>query len=202
MLIKIIKYLYTLKYIKLIAYNSARHLQLKLNQQHKQKYLYYYGFQILYGSINKGLLLLLVGLALHILPEILITTLTFASLRVFVGGLHFDSYTRCAWTSLGTLTLFGLLSALTNYNPIINLIVFSTLFVIILIYAPVEHPNRPLNEKEKIKFKYIAFFILFILFAVQMGLNSIVFKNSILFGVLLAGIIALPFVNRKSNIRK
>jgi len=91
---KYLKYLITLRYIKLISYISARSLQQKLNDTNpKNKYLYYYGFQIFYGAINKGFLLLLVGLLFGILYQIMITTLAFMSLRVFIGGLHFDSYT-------------------------------------------------------------------------------------------------------------
>jgi len=192
---KYLKYLITFKFIKILSYISARSLQLKLNESHKNKYLYYYGFQILYGSINKGLLLLLVGLALHILPQMLITTLAFAFLRVFIGGLHFDSYTKCAWISLATLTLFSLLSSLTSYNYIVNTIIFSTLFVIALKYAPVEHKNRILTNNDKIKFKYIVLGMTCILYILQLLINNSSVNNSIMFGVLLAGIIALPIFN-------
>ncbi len=194
---KYLKYLFTLKYIKLLSYNSARFLQLKLNKNNKEKYLYYYGFQILYGSINKGLLLLIIGLALHILPQILVATLSFMALRVFIGGLHFDSYTKCAWVSLASLTTLGLLSKYIPYNSLINLIVFLILFCIILVYAPVEHKNRPLKRNEKIKFKYIALAILFAIYFIQtlIGDNSVV-SNSIMYGVLLSGLIAMPIFKK------
>jgi len=198
-MIKVLKYLYSFKYTKLASYNSARYLQLKLNQSHKNKYLYYYGFQILYGSINKGLLLILAGLALGILYQILIASLAFMLLRVFVGGLHFDSYTKCAWVSLGSLVTIGLLSAYIPYNFIINLIVFATLLCIIIHYAPIENKNRLLLDNEKIKFKYISIAMLLILFIVQFFSNSIIIKNSIMYGVLLSGIIATPFINGLSN---
>jgi accessory gene regulator B len=189
---KLLKYLITFKFIKILSYNSARFLQLKLNESHKQKYLYYYGFQILYGAINKGLLLLLVGLLFHILPKILVVALSFMSLRLFIGGLHFDSYTKCAWVSLLTLVLTSLISANTTYNPIINFLVFSTLLVIAIKYAPVEHKNRILTDREKIKFKYIAMGLTIILFILQLVIKNEIINNSIMYGVLLAGIIALP----------
>ncbi|MDD4624635.1 MAG: accessory gene regulator B family protein [Bacilli bacterium] len=190
------KYLFTLKYIKLFSYNSARSLQLKLNQNHKEKYLYYYGFQIFYGSINKGLLLLIIGLALHILPQILVATLSFALLRVYIGGLHFDSYTKCAWVSLASLTTLGLLSKYVSYSNLINTLIFIVLLGIILKLAPIENKNRPLKGNEKIKFKYVALILLFALYIVQILINDKNINNSIMYGVFLSGIIALPIFNK------
>lgn len=145
---KYIIYLYTLKFVKLLSYWSARGLTNKLNQSSKNKYLYYYGFQIFYGAIIKGLLLLLAGFILGILPQILIATLSFCLLRGYIGGLHFDSYTKCAWISLLSLTTIGLLSKYVPYNSLINLCVFMTLLVIIFKYAPVPNKNRPFIDND------------------------------------------------------
>lgn len=189
---KYFRYLYTLKYIKLLAYMSARSLQLSRNESHKHKYMYYYGFNILYGAINKGTLLILAGLLFHALPQILVTTLAFMSLRGFIGGLHFDSYTKCAWISLLCLVSIGLLAKYIPYNHIINLCVFIYLLVIAFIYAPVEHKNRPLTDKKKITFKYVSIVIIFALYSAQAIVNNDNISNCIMYGVLLSGIIALP----------
>jgi len=117
-------------------------------------------------------------------------------LRVYIGGLHFDSYTKCAWISLTSLTTLGLLSKYIPYNSLINLIVFLKLFCIILVYAPVEHKNRPLKRNEKIKFKYIALAILFVVYSIQILIQTLMgdtnISNSIMYGVMLSGIIAMP----------
>jgi len=78
------------------------------------------------------------------------------------------------------------------YNSLINLIVFSTLFSIALIYAPVEHKNRKLSDNEKKRYKYISLAIIFILYSVQIIINDNNINNCIMYGVLLSGIIALP----------
>ena len=75
-----------------------------------------------------------------------------------------------------------------------------TLLCIIIHYAPVENKNRILKGNEKKRFKNIAFTMLFMLFVVQILSESIFVKNSIMYGVLLSGIIATPFINQKSNI--
>ena len=76
------KYFLSLRYVKLFAYWSARYLQEVRKESHKHRYVYYYGFQVLYGSINKLILLILTGLLLEILSELLIVTLSFILLRV------------------------------------------------------------------------------------------------------------------------
>jgi len=186
------KYLYTLKFVKLLSYISARSLSLKLNQNHSYKYMYYYGFQILYGAINKFLLLITAGLLFHALPQILIATLAFMSLRVYIGGLHFNNYTKCAYMSLLCLVSIGVLSKYIPYNNIIDLCVFIYLLVIAVMYAPVEHKNRPLTDKKKLRFKYISITLIIVLFMVQILINDNNINNCIMYGVLLSGIIALP----------
>lgn len=190
-------YLISLRYVKVFSYNSARALKNKLNQSHKEKYVFYYGFQILYGAINKFLLLITAGLLLHVLPQILIATLSFMLLRVFIGGLHYDSYTKCAWVSLTCLVTAGLLAKYIPYNYIVNNIIFATLLCIILKYAPVEHKNRPLTENKKIRFKYIALILLIVVYSIQQIIGNYyqIMNNCIMYGVLLSGIIALPAVN-------
>jgi accessory gene regulator B len=101
-------------FVKRLPDKLLKHLQniheLSKEKPYKLKYLYYYGFQIIYGSINKGLLLILLGLLFNILPQLLLISLSFASVRIFAGGLHFDSYTKCAYISLITFVLMGLLA--------------------------------------------------------------------------------------------
>jgi len=193
---KYIRYLLTLRYIKLLSYQSAKHLQQSRQETHKHRYTYYYGFQVIYGGINKFLLLILLGLLLNILSQILLVTTSFVMLRVFTGGLHFDSYTKCAYFSLLSFVITGLLAKYI-YIPIpITIIIFSTVFILFLLYAPVEHLNRPLKEGNKIKFKLISILLLIILFFTNLFINNIVISNSIIYGVLLSGIITLPYINR------
>jgi len=103
------------------------------------------------------------------------------------------------WISLLCLVSMGLASKYISYNYIINLLVFSIVFIIALKYAPVEHKNRPLNNNQKTRFKYIAIIILIIaVFCIQtLFVNYI--KNSIMYGVLFAGLIALPIFNKSKK---
>ena len=189
-------YLITFRYIKLFSYCSAKHIQTERKESHKHRYKYYYSLQFIYGTINQFLLISVTGLLLNILPQIIITTISFISLRLFSGGLHFDNYKICTYFSLLTFTIFGLLAKYIILSHLITTIIYLLIYFIIFIYAPIEHPNRPLNNSEKTKFKYIALFILTGLYLTTNLTNNIIITNSITFGILLAGLITLPVVNK------
>ena len=200
-------YIITFRYVKLISYILSKYLHNKIQKYHNQgydmgkcikynRYTYYYGFQIIIGGINKFLLLIIPGLLLNILPQLLITTLSFASIRIFAGGLHFDSYPKCSYISLLSFTIMALLAKYIILNQFISMSIFLSVLFLILIYAPIEHPNRPIKEKEKIKFKIIALFVLSILTIINMFINNTIISNSIIYGVLLVGLISTPFANK------
>lgn len=193
---KYINYIFTLRYIKLLSYWSAKYLQQSRQESHKHRYTYYYGFQIIYGAINKGLLLILLGLSLGILPQLLIATLSFSMVRVWAGGLHFDSYTKCAYVSLLSFSVVGLLSKYIHLNITTITLIFLFALFIFLMYAPIEHPNRPIKENERMKFKIIAISILIILFVVTLNINNFTISNSIPYGILLSGLIATPIFSK------
>ena len=206
--IKYIKhYIITFRYVKLISYILSKYLHNKIQKYHNQGYdmgkcvkyniqVYYYGFQIIIGGINKFLLLIIPGLLLNILPQLLLTTISFASIRIFAGGLHYDSYAKCSYISLLSFTITALLAKYIILNQFISMSIFLSVLFLILIYAPIEHPNRPIKEKEKIKFKIIALFVLSTLTIIHMFTNNIIISNSIVYGILLSGLISTPFVNK------
>jgi len=208
---KYIRYILTFRYIRLISYWSAKYLHNKMKEYHKKehdtdkyikynRYTYYYGFQIIYGGINKFLLLIILGILLNILPQFLITTISFVLLRIFSGGLHFNSYPKCSYISLLSFTIIALLAKYICLNQLASLLIFIFVFIIILKYAPVEHPNRPLTSVEKRKFKIIALYLLSTLYFAHMftyyAMVNITISNSIIYGILLAGLIATPIINK------
>ena len=192
----IIKYILTLRYIKLLSYISAKHIQESRQESHKRRYTYYYGFQFIYGAFTKFILLILLGLIFNILPQILLVMFSFVSLRIWIGGLHFDSYVKCAYISLLTFIIVALSAKYIYLNQFVSMVIFLFIFSIILKYAPVEHPNRPLKNNDKIKFKLIALIALIVLFLVNIFSDNIVIKNSVPYGALLSGIISLPFISK------
>lgn len=193
------QYILNLKFIKLFAYNSARVIQTEREESHKHRCGYYYGFQIIYGGIIKILLLVLTSLLFRTLIPTLIVTFSFAIIRVFAGGLHFNSYTKCAYISLATLIFGGLITNYITYNNLFGISVFIFTLIVFLLYAPVENENRPLKNNDKVKFKIISMILLLVLFILQqyfvlLDINYV--SMGITIGVLLSGLIATPVINK------
>ena len=207
MLTYIKNYIITFRYVKLISYFLSKYLHNKIQKYHNQGYdmgkcakyniqVYYYGLQIIIGGINKFLLLIIPGLLLNILPQLLLVTISFASLRIWTGGLHYDSYTKCSYISLLSFTLMALLAKYIILNQLITALIFLIVFIIILLYAPIEHKNHPIKENKKLKFKIIAICVLITLFIINISTNNNIISNSIIYSLLLISIISTPFANK------
>jgi accessory gene regulator B len=196
------KYLFNFKYVKLSSYLCARWLQVMREESHKYRSGYYYGFQILFGAINK--LILLVGLSLlfGIFNTTMMAMLSFVVLRVFAGGLHFKSYTLCAYFSISSMILLGVLAQQIVFNNYITNMIFGLIFVMFLLNAPVENFNKPFKNNEKTKYKIFTLFVASILFLIQYIISITWIKISILLGVILAAIITLPFLKFKRYVSK
>jgi accessory gene regulator B len=138
----------TFRYVKLFAYKSTIYLLKKICGSQKEsiteqtrlykKHAMYSGFQFIYGLLNKGLLLIVTGLLLGILPQLLLTTLFFSLLKVFAGGLHFDSYVKCTYFSLLMFSIVAYLSKYIYINTPLTIIIFASVFVLFILVAPVD----------------------------------------------------------------
>lgn len=146
-----------MRFIDAISYRLAHTLTAELNHSHEKKRVYYYGFQVVIGGLVKGVLLVLLTLLLGIFHSTFSVLFFFAALRIFAGGYHMDSYTRCMITSFGIFILLGLLVEYTQIYwslPILIALSVST-FIIALIsaikWAPADTPYKPITNPKKIK---------------------------------------------------
>lgn len=176
------QYILDLRYVKLLAYKCAIALQNTNEESHKHRYAYYYGFQFIFGLINEILLLWVASAILGVTGTTMLTALVFASIRVFAGGLHLKSYTKCAYFSLLVLLTAGLLGELIQFSIIINIIIFSAVLLSILKYAVK-------------KGRLISIIILSVWFVINLFTNSM----AIAFGVMITGIIVLPVINSSAK---
>ena len=86
----------------------------------------------------------------------------------------------------------GLFSKYIPISTITASIISLTVSILFLIYAPVDHKNRPTKQEKRKKYKIISLIILCFLF-----MNYLYFSmNSIIYGILLSGIIVLPIINK------
>ena len=101
----------------------------------------------------------------------------FCITRIFAGGYHADTYLMCFIVSFSILTI-GILTGSQFGLPITARIFFLLVSIILVwIFAPVDHPNKPIISMERRKrFKYLSVAVFIILagftFMLETGLAA------------------------------
>jgi len=112
--------------------------------------IYLYGFQLMIAGVAKFSGFMVLAFFLDCVVQAIAFLTVFALLRVFAGGHHAKSYLECFITTC--LLLFS--SILVAQSDLLGSISYTVAilvvaFTIIIKYAPVDSPNRRLNEAEK-----------------------------------------------------
>ncbi|MBE6851638.1 MAG: hypothetical protein E7504_07950 [Ruminococcus sp.] len=151
--------------------------------------IYMYGFEIIVSTIFATLIILAIGILLRMVALSILYLIIFSSLRQMTGGYHADTYFKCNLSfgiiSFCILVLTRILSQDHVYSLNIHLLflLFSTL--VIIVYAPVENPNKPLDEKQKRKNHICSILSAIILSAVSCACFTCNYSASILIGLTL-----------------
>jgi accessory gene regulator B len=160
------------RFIQRWSFVLARSHAAGLEANHNKRHQLYFEYQVLLGSLFKGLILGVVAFILGILYQIILILVLFALIRVFAGGHHMQDYTKCLITSsILFLGLGGILKYL--YPGIVELILLSILVFAALLYnvfkhAPRDTPYKPITKPEQIRvLRNISFAMTAILCATQ-----------------------------------
>lgn len=115
--------------------------------------VYIYGFfQACMMLLNIGTTLFL-GIIFQLLIPCIVLNATFIPLRINAGGHHADSPVKCYINStLKIAVLLAIIKWISIHSVILFLLVIITA-IINIIFAPVETPNNPLDEKETVVYK-------------------------------------------------
>ena len=152
-----------------------------------------YGIEALYIAISKVVFILLMSLILGILKETILLLLLFNILRVTAFGLHASKSIYC-WIS-SSIAFIGIPFICKNVTfsnltyiilPIICLLCF-------ILYAPADTIKRPLiNQKKRKIYKFFSITLCIIYQIIIIILKNILFKNLLMFSLILETILILP----------
>lgn len=124
----------------------------------QDKEIYIYGFEAMLSTIINAILVLTIGILTGLLLETLIFIISFALLRVYCGGYHAKTHVGCI---LMFLIIYG--SAMlapylirAQYYGLFSIAISGVSLLVILIYAPIEHKNRPFVGNEYLTFRRLA----------------------------------------------
>ncbi|EHL07762.1 accessory protein regulator protein B [Desulfitobacterium hafniense DP7] len=120
-----------------------------------------YGFEVIIGEGIKVISIFVMASLLGLTPYVLVAFLTVGTYRLFSGGYHSETYSRCfifsvfLFLGMGKITQLLLPYFKLPVAQIITLIcvVFVWSLWIAIKWAPAETPNKPLAEGEKTRQK-------------------------------------------------
>lgn len=126
--------------------------------------IYEYGFELMISTwIGTILVLIIGGFTNHFLDAV-IYECVFRFTRVYTGGYHCKTYTRCilsyVFFFIIFIFLFPYLNTISFYSTLI--ICLFNLFIV-MILCPVDHQNKKLLEDEKKYFKIKSIFRMLII---------------------------------------
>ena len=116
--------------------------------------IYIYGFELLVALLFTTITIILISLFIDKFVETVLYLVGFFSVRVICGGYHAKHHYSCFATTTFTYFLFLLLNICFYSKPYLNLTVgFMTIVSVVLIiaFAPIEHPDNPMTEYRKKK---------------------------------------------------
>lgn len=120
----------------------------------EKKDIYIFGSMGLIKSALNLLIPILLGFLLSRLIEMLIFLLLYCYLRRFAGGYHADSPVVCFIISqLMVVCVAGMLVFYSYIPAIITLVLTGLSYLSVLLLAPVEALNNPLNKNEKAHYR-------------------------------------------------
>jgi accessory gene regulator B len=143
----------------------------------EEKDLYMYGFGLLISSIYTWGTFIILGLFFDSLLAAICFMLLFIPLRIFCGGFHRESYSKCYTSSLFLFLSIFIISK-APFLEKINLGLFVSLPVAIWCiwkFAPLEDQNKPLSSKEITKYSRMSKNIL----AVEVVLVFLIWLNQL-----------------------
>lgn len=154
--------------------------------------LYHYGLFIILTETFLCAFCLLSGIALNIPVQSILFFFSFFILHRFAGGFHANKELHCLIITLSSFMLCMLGIKHFNSNllkPIIIIFVISCF--ILIMFSPVDTPQKELVKKEKNRFRIIVTFIIlfYVIFVIlDMLLFRIFITISIVFAVILQAI--------------
>lgn len=108
-----------------------------------------YGIELMLASFFEVAAILLVSLILKNFIQTVIFFTVFIPLRSYAGGFHAKTHFGCFSILVVNYALFTLILKFIPINPLFFLISELIAVSVIIIFAPVDSENKPLDSKEK-----------------------------------------------------
>ncbi len=144
--------------------------------------IYKYGFELLISLILTTGIIIIVSLFIDKLMETILYLFGFFCVRVICGGYHAKHHYSCFIATISSYLLFLLLNYFFYSKPYLNLVVgFMTIIsaVLIIVFAPVEHPDNPMTEYRKNRNRLFSLILSIVICLIYLA--SLFFESALLY---------------------
>lgn len=170
----------------------------------KKREIYYTGIKLICADIINFSLIMVIGLITKSFVYSLIYIVEMVLVRRFSGGFHAKTYGVCRILTVGTYVMIFIVSRCIDEYYSIYSMVFGVLAIVsMIIFAPIRHPNKELNETERKANKLFSvlttsgFVVLAIILSICSRKSGLII-SLILFAITILMYVGL-FVNRKGG---
>lgn len=134
-----------------LAKNIAHSFSLNNAIKSEDEEVYAYGMEILLSTIANGLAVLIISLFTNTLLSSLIFWAVFIVMRRSAGGYHAKTHAGCLAILVFVHTAFTMLIDHISEGVIMPLSIIAIAFsaVAVISFAPIEHPNKPIDELDR-----------------------------------------------------
>lgn len=127
--------------------------------------VYVYGIKLLVSSLIGMCAISAIGLFTGYFPQAIIYIVALSLIKSFAGGYHADTYLKCNVLSVlsflfALIMHFPLLIMSTSEILITAVLIFCVTLLTIILFSPVEHPNKKIEQGDKKKYKLISIVML------------------------------------------
>lgn len=139
--------------------------------------VYEYGLQLLLSTVFNGIIALVLAIISGTVLQCVCYLAVFVLLRKSAGGFHAKTHFGCCCILAVVLSLFIMFIKFVPNEAysIVSAIAVVFSVVIILIFAPLEHENKPISDRDKIRLRKISViyavlftFLILVLFIVKL----------------------------------
>ena len=120
--------------------------------------VYEYGLQLLLSTVFNGMIALILAIISGTVLQCICYLAVFVLLRKSAGGFHAKTHFGCCCILAVVLSLFIMFIKFVpnEVYGIVAVIAVAFSVVIILIFAPLEHENKPISDRDKIRLRKIS----------------------------------------------
>lgn len=144
--------------------------------------VYEYGLQLLLSTVANGLIALLIAIITGTLLQCFFYLVAFVIMRKNAGGYHANTHIGCCCILVVVLSCFIAFMKFVPTDVYIIIAVFSIAFsmIIIFLFSPLEHKNKPISSEDKIRLKRKSRIYILIISVIIIALGMLNFKTSMI----------------------